>query len=55
MPFEWDATKNEINIAHHKIDFADVPLIFNGPMLTDLDERIAHTSHGGGRLDRTRS
>ena len=42
MSFERDETKNEINIRRHSIDFADVPIVFNGPMLTDLDDRIAY-------------
>ncbi|MCG8347087.1 MAG: BrnT family toxin [Chloroflexales bacterium] len=40
MRFEWDEDKNETNIRLHGIDFADVPTVFNGPMLTDLDDRI---------------
>ncbi len=39
MRFEWDEEKNTVNIRNHKIDFADVPSIFNGPMLVELDER----------------
>ncbi|MBC8447217.1 MAG: BrnT family toxin [Chloroflexi bacterium] len=39
MRFEWDEEKNAVNIRRHKIDFADVPLVFNGPMLVELDER----------------
>jgi hypothetical protein len=27
MSFEWDETKNEINIRRHAIDFADVPTL----------------------------
>lgn len=42
MQFEWDDAKNERNIHRHKIDFADVPMVFNGPLLTDLDERFAY-------------
>lgn len=37
--FEWDDQKNEENIRKHGIDFADVPDVFNGPMLIDLDDR----------------
>ena len=36
MRFEWDEEKNTVNIRNHKIDFADVPSIFNGPMLVEL-------------------
>lgn len=39
MRFEWDEEKSTVNIRNHKIDFADVPSIFNGPMLVELDER----------------
>jgi len=40
MRFEWDDEKNAANIRKHKIDFADVPPVFSGPMLMELDERI---------------
>ncbi len=40
MNYEWDAQKNEENIRKHRIDFLDVPDIFNGPMLIDLDDRV---------------
>lgn len=39
MKFEWDAHKNETNIARHGIDFADAPSIFASPLLVALDER----------------
>ena len=39
MLFEWDEDKNRANIQKHKIDFADIPAIFSGPMLVELDER----------------
>lgn len=39
MRFEWDENKNAINIRKHKIDFADVPVVFEGPMLIDYDDR----------------
>ena len=39
MRFEWDEDKNRANIQKHKIDLADVPAVFNGPMLVELDER----------------
>jgi len=39
MRFEWDEDKNRANIQKHKIDFADVPAVFNDPMLVELDER----------------
>jgi uncharacterized protein len=42
MQFEWDEDKNETNIRRHGIDFADIPTVFNAPMLTDLDDRIEY-------------
>ena len=39
MRFEWDEEKNKANIRSHKIDFADVPAIFNSPMLVEIDKR----------------
>ncbi|MDZ8224532.1 MULTISPECIES: BrnT family toxin [unclassified Nostoc] len=40
MQFEWDETKNLENIRKHRIDFADVPGMFNNSMLIELDERF---------------
>ncbi len=42
MRFEWDEAKNEANIRNHKIDFADVSPVFDGPMLLELDERESY-------------
>jgi len=39
MRFEWDERKNLLNIRNHKIDFRDVSIVFQGPMLIDLDDR----------------
>ena len=39
MRFEWDESKNRTNIRRHKIDFADVPPVFDGPMCVSLDTR----------------
>ena len=39
MRFEWDEEKNQTNILDHKIDFVDVPPLFGGPMLVELDDR----------------
>ena len=39
MLFEWDEEKNRTNIRARNIDFSDVPSVFNGPMLVELDER----------------
>ena len=40
MNFEWDEEKNEVNIRKHKIDFRDVPQIFDGPMIVNIDDRV---------------
>ncbi|MFV9507422.1 MAG: BrnT family toxin [Oscillochloridaceae bacterium umkhey_bin13] len=42
MHFEWDDAKNERNIQHHKLDFADATNVFEGPLLTDRDDRLAY-------------
>jgi len=39
MHFEWDESKNAINIRNRKIDFSDVPIVFKGAMLIDYDDR----------------
>ena len=39
MKFEWDEAKNKANIRVHRIDFADVPPLFEGPMVLSLDTR----------------
>lgn len=54
MKYEWDARKNEINIAKHGIDFADAPRIFQMPVLTDIDDRFEYGEErwvGLGLLD----
>jgi uncharacterized protein len=40
MQFEWDDAKNLVNIRKHEIDFADVPTMFDGEMLVELDDRF---------------
>ncbi|NDJ21445.1 BrnT family toxin [Nostoc sp. B(2019)] len=40
MHFEWDEAKNLENISKHQIDFADVPEMFDSPMLIELDDRF---------------
>jgi len=42
MQFEWDKAKNIENIRKHEIDFADVPEMFDSPMLIELDDRFAY-------------
>lgn len=39
MKFEWDDAKNKSNILKHRLDFADVPPVFDGPMFTVHDTR----------------
>ena len=39
MKFDWDEAKRQENIARHRIDFMDVPAVFDGPMLVRLDTR----------------
>jgi uncharacterized DUF497 family protein len=38
MLFEWDEDKNRANIQKHKIDFADIPAIFNSPVLDERED-----------------
>ena len=40
MNFEWDQEKNELNIRKNKIDFSDIPQVFDGPMIVKIDDRI---------------
>lgn len=40
MQFEWDEAKNLENIRKHEIDFADIPAMFDGEMLIELDDRF---------------
>lgn len=40
MQFEWDEAKNLANVRNHRIDFADVPEMFDSPMLIEPDARI---------------
>jgi hypothetical protein len=37
--FEWDEEKLRANIVKHKADFADVPEMFQGPMMVQSDLR----------------
>jgi hypothetical protein len=37
--FEWDERKRRNNLRKHKLDFADCPLVFSGPIVTNLDDR----------------
>lgn len=42
MQFEWDEDKNATNIQKHGIDFADVHVMFQSPMLVDIDDRMEY-------------
>ena len=37
--FEWDEEKSRVNRAKHGISFEEAQAIFNGPVLTAVDER----------------
>lgn len=39
MEFEWDESKNTINIKKHGIDLQDVKNVFDGPMIVNIDDR----------------
>lgn len=39
MRFEWDEDKNDENVRKHGISFADAWMIFDAPMLADVDAR----------------
>jgi uncharacterized DUF497 family protein len=36
----WDKKKNMANIKDHKIDFRDAALIFENPIVEDIDDRV---------------
>jgi hypothetical protein len=38
MEYQWNETKRLINLRKHGIDFADVPALFYGDILTVEDE-----------------
>ena len=39
MEFEWDNEKNNKNIEKHELDFADVALVFDNPLIEYEDTR----------------
>lgn len=39
MGFVWDEEKNQRNIRDHGIRFEDAQKIFDGPILTEIDDR----------------
>lgn len=42
MTFEWDEAKNRTNIAKHGLSFATACRIFEGPVLTAVDNRFEY-------------
>lgn len=38
--FEWDDDKNASNIAKHGLSFEKAAQIFDGPVITSIDDRI---------------
>lgn len=42
MEFEWDETKPLTNLSKHGIDFIDVPVVFDGEIVTVEDERFSY-------------
>jgi hypothetical protein len=40
MQFEWDEDKRLANVRKHGIDFADVPAVFDGDIVTIEDNRF---------------
>ncbi len=39
MEFEWDDAKDEANIRKHGISFGEAKHVFDGPVLTRIDDR----------------
>jgi uncharacterized DUF497 family protein len=39
MEFEWDKNKNKLNIKKHNVSFAEASEIFDGPVLSWIDDR----------------
>lgn len=40
MRFEWDEAKRQRNLSRHGIDFADLPLLFDGATVLLVDDRF---------------
>jgi uncharacterized DUF497 family protein len=40
MEFEWDETKLLANLRKHGIDFIDIPVVFEGDIVTVEDDRV---------------
>ena len=45
MDFEWDESKNEANIRKHKIDFEDIPSVFDSVLVVSPDNRMDYGEH----------
>lgn len=39
MTFEWDEDKNRVNIGKHGVSFETAMCIFEGPVLSWIDDR----------------
>lgn len=37
--FEWDETKNRLNRSKHGVSFEEASMIFDGPVLSAIDDR----------------
>ncbi len=42
MRFEWDEKKRLSNIKKHGIDFVDIPAMFDGDIVTVIDDRFEY-------------
>lgn len=42
MEFEWDEAKRQNNLHKHRLDFAEVEIIFSGATFTFEDERFEY-------------
>lgn len=40
MTYEWDESKNQINLRKHGLSFEDAESVFDGPCVTFEDDRI---------------
>jgi uncharacterized protein len=40
MKFEWDESKQTSNLRKHGINFSDVPIVFDGSIVTVEDDRF---------------
>ncbi|MDS3860551.1 BrnT family toxin [Thermosynechococcaceae cyanobacterium BACA0444] len=42
MDYQWDEAKRLTNLRKHGIDFIDVPVVFDGDILTVEDDRYSY-------------